>query len=142
MIVRNLSLFLSLLAMGLLALACSMGWHNRGHDDQPEAVPYMQHDDLTAAGSGAARCQELDEQLLTCSDSLDRAWRPITPPHYPEKVRRLLEIRKRYELADDASRACREAQGAPISGAALRACLSHASCDKFATCVADNLDSF
>jgi hypothetical protein len=66
----------------------------------------------------------------------------VTPPHYPEKLRALLEIRKRYELCDEAAQACRGAPGAQVSGAALGACLSHTSCDRFATCVADNLDSF
>ena len=140
MMIRYLSLFRSFLALGLLALACSIGWQGRGQE--PEAVPYVPHMAQAETGSGTARCHELDDQLITCSDYLDRAWRPITPPHYHDKVKRLVEIRRRYELADEAGRACRDAQGAPVSGAALRQCLAHTTCDKFATCVADNLDSF
>lgn len=147
MLARRLSLFLSVLAMCLLALACSLGWQGGERTGPPEAVQSQRETaqvvvPATAEPSPAERCQRLDDQLTECSDSIARVWRPATPPHYPEKVRRLLEIKKRYELVDEAGRACRGAPGAHASGAALEACLARTGCDAFATCVADNLDTF
>ena len=142
MTTRRLSLILSLLALGLMVLACSMSWQGSEPDDSHMALPLDDQGARATATRAEDRCQDLDSQLVSCSESLDRAWRPITPPHYPDKVRRLIEIKRRYELADEASRACRDAFGTSVSGSALRACLAHPSCDHFATCVADSMDNF
>lgn len=140
MVTRSLSLFLSLLAMCLLALACSLGWRAVGGG--PTAALATPSETAVEQPVAQGRCNELDDQLTTCSEALARVWRPVTPPHYPAKIRALLEIRKRFELTDEAGRACRGAPGAQVSGAALESCLAHTACDRFATCVADNLDAF
>ena len=142
MSLRRVSIFLSVLAACLMALACGLGWRSTGSEAGPEAIRASGDTAQAVVEDVSARCRDLDDQFLTCSDSLSKVWRPAAPAHYPQKVRQLLSIKRRYEMETEAVRACRGEPDARVSGAALRGCLQRATCDGFANCVADNFDPF
>lgn len=140
MFARRVSILLSTLALGLMILAYALVYLGSDTDQPPEAVSVVA---TTAIGSNpevARRCNALDRQMDRCSDALDRLYRPPVPAHYPEKLRRLIVIKKRYQLEQDATRACHCTPDAPVAGEALDACIRRPNCDDFARCVAESLD--
>lgn len=140
MFARRVSILLSILALGLMALACSLGHLGGGGDRPPEAVSVMASTAVRVDDTVTRRCNALDRQLDRCAAALDRLYQPPIPDHYPEQLRRLIAIKKRYQLEQDASRACKCTPDAPVAGEALDACMRRASCDDFARCVAESLD--
>lgn len=134
MLTRSLSVVLSLLAMGLIALAYTLGWQS------PSAEPSI----VTHIGPSRvererrALCLQLDDQLQGCDESLQaHLGVPAGRAHLPEKVQRLLAIKERHTLERDALRGCLGAPDAPPTGAAMTRCLGRPTCDAFAACVAD-----
>jgi len=142
MIAQRLSILLSVLAMCLMALACSLGWRSEQQAAPPAAVADTGHTGRSLAEEVAQRCRQLDDRFLTCADEVRRAWKPATPAHYPKKVRRLLQIKHRYELETRALRACRGDPEAPAEAAGVQACAGRSACHEFANCVADSFDPF
>lgn len=139
MFARRLSVVLSVLALGLMVLACSLGYHGRS-ERPPEAVPVATTNAVVAAKKAPPLCQALDLQLDHCAQALNRVWKPPVPAHYPPKLQRLIAIKKRYQLENEAARACQGSPDAPVAGAELNGCLTRPTCDEFARCVADSLD--
>ncbi len=139
MLARRVSILLSVLALGLMVLACSLV--QLGDDgDAPAAIPVVANTAVGTAPEVARRCSALDRQMDHCSEALDRLYQPPVPSHYPEKLRRLIAIKKRYQLERDATRACHCTPDAPVASEALDACIRRPNCDDFARCVAESLD--
>ena len=141
MFARRLSVVLSISALGLMALACSLGYQGRS-ERPPAAEQVVTATAVVTAKKIPTRCQELDLHLDQCSQALQRVWKPPVPAHYPPRLQRLISIKKRYQLEKDAARACEGTPDAPVAGAELHGCLSRPTCDDFARCVADSLDDF
>ncbi len=140
MFARRVSILLSTMALGLMVLAGALIHLGADSDQAPQAVSIMA---TTAVGNQTAqsrRCNALDRQMDHCSDALDRLYEPPVPSHYPQKLRRLIAIKKRYQLEQDATRACHCTPDAPVAGEALDACMRRPNCDDFARCVAESLD--
>jgi hypothetical protein len=134
------SILLSTLALGLMVLAYCLVHLGDDTDRPPEAVSVVA---TTAVGANldvARRCNALDLQMDRCSEALERLYQPPVPAHYPEKLRRLIAIKKRYQLEQEATRACHCTPDAPVAGEALDACMRRPNCDDFARCVAESLD--
>lgn len=134
MLARSLSVVLSLLALGLIALAYTLGWQS------PAQGPAV----ATHIGPSQAErerrtlCLQLDDQLQGCEQSLHaHLTSPAGRASLPEKVQRLLAIKERHTLERDALRGCLGAPDAPPTGAALTRCLGRPTCDAFAACVAE-----
>jgi len=140
MFARRVSILLSILALGLMVLALSLVQLGDDSDRPPEAVSVMATTAVQTNPDLARRCNALDRQMDRCSDALDRLYQPPVPAHYPEKLRRLIAIKKRYQLEQDATRACHCTPDAPVAGEALDACIRRPNCDDFARCVAESLD--
>ena len=141
MFARRLSVVLSISALGLMVLACSLGYQGSS-ERPPEAVAVSTTNAVVTADKSPTRCQELDLHLDRCSRALQRVWRPPVPEHYPPRLQRLIAIKKRYQLEKEAARACEGSPDAPVAGAELDGCLSRPTCDDFARCVADSLEDF
>ena len=142
MFARRVSILLSTLALGLMVLAGAL-IHLGGDSDQPpKAVSVMATRAVVSQTDQNRRCNALDRQMDHCSDALDRLYEPPVPSHYPPKLRRLIAIKKRYLLEQEATRACHCKPDAPVAGEALDACMRRPNCDDFARCVAESLDEF
>ena len=142
MFARRLSVLFSIMALGLMVLACSLGYRITGEERYPEAVNVTPSNAVSEPTVTAYRCQELGQELDRCSDAFNSAWAPSSPAHYPEKIRRIVAIKKHYVLGKQATRACEDPAGNRLTGASLDACLAHATCDDFAACVAESLEDF
>lgn len=140
MFARRVSILLSTLALGLMVLAYSLVHLGSDTDKPPEAISVMEGTAVLPSAAVARRCNALDRQMDNCSEALVRMYQPPVPAHYPEKLRRLIAIKKRYELEQEASRACHCTPDAPVAGEALDACIRRPNCDDFARCVAESLD--
>jgi hypothetical protein len=140
MFARRVSIFLSALALGLMVLACSLVRLGGDSDQAPEAISVVATTAVSSNPDVNRRCNALDRQMDHCSDALDRLYKPPVPTHYPEKLRQLIAIKKRYQLEQEAARACHCTPDAPVAGEALDACISRPNCDDFARCVAESLD--
>ncbi len=140
MLARRVSILLSALAVGLMVLAGFLVHLGADSHQPPEAIPVVATTAVGSTSDVARRCNALDRQMDHCSDALDRLYRPPVPAHYPEKLRRLIAIKKRYQLEQEATRACHCTPDAPVAGEALDACIRRPNCDDFARCVAESLD--
>lgn len=145
MFARRVSILLSTLALGLMVLAAALIQLRDTSDQTPQAES-VKADTAVATSATRAnqtrRCNALDRQMDRCSDALDRLYEPPVPAHYPKKLRRLIAIKKRYELEQEATRACHCTPDAPVAGEALDACMRRPNCDDFARCVAESLEEF
>jgi len=137
---RNVSIFLSALALGLMVLACSLVQLGEEANDPPQAVSVVASKAVGSNPEVTRRCNALDRQMDHCSEALERLYKPPVPAHYPQKLRQLIAIKKRYELEREATRACHCTPDAPVAGEALDACIRRPTCDDFARCVAESLD--
>jgi len=140
MFARRVSILLSILALGLMILAYALIQLGGDANQPPAAVSVMAETAVQTNPALARRCSALDRQMDHCSEALVRLYQPPVPAHYPEKLRRLIAIKKRYQLSQEATRACHCTPDAPVAGEALDACISRPNCDDFARCVAESLD--
>ena len=137
MLARRLSLVLSILALGLMVLACSLSYRSTGGEAPSEAIQAT-----PVGGARAARCEKLNKQLHVCASELKRVYTPLVPEHYPTKIRRLIAVKKGYQVENGITRGCQDDPVAPGSKTALDRCLTRTTCDDFARCVSDNADDF
>jgi len=135
MLARSLSVVLSVLAVGLLALAYTLGWQSPSarnpidQGDSPSREKAQQH----------TLCNRLYDQLLGCEESLQARLleQKTRASRFPTKLRRLLAIKERHALERDALHRCLGADAASPMESDLTHCLGRPSCDDFAACVAE-----
>jgi hypothetical protein len=123
-----------------MALACSLGYQAGGNDRAPEALPVAERAEAPVSAPSAERCQRLSEQIASCSGAVTRAWQPQVSPLYTGTLRKLVEIKKRDALSEDAARICRGGPDDPAAPGSLEDCLDRPTCSDFARCVAESAE--
>ena len=104
MFARSVSVTLSILAMGLMVLACSLGYRDTETTRQPEGVQVVAQAAQVPDTPALRQCDDTARRLTTCAVALQRLENPPVSGYYPEKIRRLMVIKKRYHLEKIATR--------------------------------------
>ncbi len=140
MFVRRVSMLLSALALALMILAGAL-LQLGDTSGPPRAAVSKMVERVSADPAGERRaCTDLDLQMDHCAAAVSRLYEGVVGSGYPARLRRLIAIKKRYKLEQEAARACHCTPEAPVARDALSACMRRPSCDDFARCVAESLE--